>query len=268
MSDLEKALQASLKLYEEESQLKLLNNDIKINDVVLPLSMAPNDKFIEYNYSDILLLPTKYSDIIFNNNIDNTLNVFRINNLNLYVTFYEFYDTIDEYIYVSDNIYNYIEDPYNVELCLYNHYLVDREKVIFQPLNVEFFDVKNQLDLFNNIIGTKFRILYNDMYLNVYSVELKKDLEFKIIIDDINIINDIIKAIDVDLAIDFQPSDDLIEQFKQKQEEKQRKLDKLTGFKMSTKTEENDCDDEVQLSREEVRQKRLEYLKKQGLLKN
>lgn len=261
MSDLEKALQASLKLYEEESQLKLLNNDIKINDVVLPLSMAPNDKFIEYNYSDILLLPTKYSDIIFNNNFDNTLNIFRVNNLNVYVTFYEFYDTLDEYIYVSDNIYNYIEDPYNVELCLYNHYLVDREKVILQPLNIDFFEVKNQLDLFKNIIGNKFRILYNDMYLNIYSVELKKDLEFKIIIDN----NDIIKAIDVDLAIDFQPSDELVEQFKQKQEEKKRKLDKLKGFKMSTKTEE--IDDEIPLTREEVRQKRLEYLKKQGLLK-
>jgi hypothetical protein len=267
---MEDAIKASLEQFNIDNQQRLLNNNIYIKNVILPFSQC--DYAIKNNInsnSDKILLPNKYIDYIYSFQNAQELNIFKIELEDSYIygTLYDFID--DDIIYISDKLFEFFTDKYPLvkhgvefKLTLSNHHLVNKDTVIIKPLTINFFDVKDQLKLFENIIGKEFRILYNHLTISIYSHEIQDIIDFEIIIDnDINN-NIIIKAIDIDLSIDFQPDEELVKKYQDEQDKIKQRLAKLTslksGFKISTITEEDD----IELTREEVRKIRLEYYEK------
>jgi hypothetical protein len=260
------AIKASLEQFNIDNQQRLLTDSIYIKNVILPFSQY--DYAIKNNInnnSDKILLPKKYIDYIYSFQNAQELNIFKIELEDSYIygTLYDFID--DDIIYISDKLFEFFTDKYPLvkhgvefKLTLSNHHLVNKNNVIIKPLTINFFDVKDQLKLFENIIGKEFRILYNHLTISIYSQEIQDIINFEIVIDN-NINNNIIiKAIDVDLNIDFQPDEELVKKYQDKM--KQRLENLTTRFKISTITKEDD--DDIELTKEEVRQKRLEYYAK------
>ena len=317
--EIQRAIQASISTSQQDNFARLANDSVSFTNIVMPMSSMPPETFDTYEKyienSDVILLPSKYCDIIYQNfgEVGSTdLNVFKINlvgepNICQYGIFFQFYDNPEAFqdiIYISNSLFNYFRQfnsmiDYGLEfqLTLQNHKLVKANKIVLEPLNWEFLKVKDQLKLFDNTIGQTHRILFINQKISIYSSEIYNRLEFivKEINESCDFENIIGMAIDTDLEIDFKPSDEIIKEYtdyleeeKKKKEteilEKQRKFEefkkRMGDEKISTSDkmdESDDIDDLVNdsednidepiLSREELRQKRLEFYKKQGLLK-
>jgi hypothetical protein len=319
--EITKAIQASISTSQQDNFARLANDSVVIKSILMPMKTLPPEAQIRYEeyieQSDVILLPAKYCELVYQNFGDvgkSDLNVFKINmlgepNICQYGTFFEFYDNPEapqEIIYVSNNIFNYFKQynemiDYGLEfqLTLQNYKLVKANKVELIPQDWQFLKVKDQLKLFENIIGNKHRILFVNQKISIYSKEIYERLNFTVSnINESIVDNDIIGiAIDTDLEIDFKPSEETIKKYtnyldeekRKKEKEYEEKRQKFEDFKakfgngkISTKTKQNDesninmsCDDsedeedenEKPLSREELRQKRLEFYKKQGLIK-
>lgn len=215
-------------------------------------------EYEDYKYSDIILLPLKYYDNVYTFN--NELNVIKIkhNDIYTYGTIYNI--TEDEYIYVSIPIFHHLKHNCNVYETDFDIYLCNNlsklDKVVLKPLTMEFFNVMNQNELFKNYIGDKYRILYNNLTFNIYSNEVKKELTFQVIIDD----DTLIPAINTDLIVDFQPDEELV----QKYEEKNNKINNLinSSGKISTKNNIIQEEDTEELSADEIRKRRLAFFNK------
>jgi|SaaInlStandDraft_5_1057022.scaffolds.fasta_scaffold00487_24 hypothetical protein len=230
---------------------------------IKPISFLGHE-YTKYIFSDIILVPLKYYDKIYSNN--NELNVLKIkiNEIETYGTVYNIVE--DNCIYVSVTIFQYFknnkinvyESLFNIYLC--NNRLIKKDLVILKPLNIEFFDITDQLELLKNYIGNKYRVLYNNLILNIYSKEINKDLVFVVELDkDI-----LIPALNIDLQIDFKPDNDLVHMYENKQQEEKIRLNRYLDILescnciISTKTEII----KKELTKEEIRQKRLEFIKK------
>lgn len=228
---------------------------------IKPITILGYD-YAEYNFSDIILIPMKYYDQIYSKNSELNVLKLKCNDVETYGTVFNIVE--GDCIYVSITIFQYFKNnkvnvyttPFDIYLC--NNRLIKQDLVILEPINIEFFDIKNQLELFKNYIGDKYRVLYNNMILSVYSQEIKKDLIFIVKLDE----NLLLPAINMDLKIDFQPKEELVTTFENKQKEEKEKCEKMLNFidncrgVISTKTEEEP------ITREEIRKRRLAFFKK------
>lgn len=241
--------------------MELILGKIKVK----PITLLDGEKYKDYIYSDIVIVPSYFLDSIYTNSNSelNTLKI-SIDDDYVYGTVFDF--TTDNILYVSVQIFQQLKKMCkNVFLkkfivTLYNKYS-DDDFIQLKPHNIEFFDIKDQIKLFENYIGKKYRVMYNGLTLKIYSMEAQKDIEFTVIMDD----DIIISAINMDLSIDFKPDEELVKEFEYIQEEKKRKVEKLLSFNntmISTKTVEEEDDDEPQLTREQIRELRLKYFLK------
>ena len=237
---------------------ELLLGKIKVK----PVTLCDIEKYKDYIYSDILIVPSSFLDNIYNNS-NNSVNTLKISSEDNYVygTVYDF--TQDDIMYVSVQIFQELKKMCkNIFLkkftvSLYNKYS-DINIIELKPHNVEFFNIKDQIKLFENYIGTKYRVLYNGLLLRIYSKEINKEIQFTVILEN----EILIEANNMDLNIDFKPDEELVKEFEDIEKDKKEKLENLlalNGTIISTKTVE-----EKELTREEIRELRMKYFQKKN----
>lgn len=123
-----------------------------------------------------------------------------------------------EYIYVTDQCFQDLKlDFYtSCNFKIYNEIIPKGEKIVLEPKQKEFLEIKDQESLLLPVLNKDFRTLHKDQTIRIYSFELEKELEFKII--EINPLDsDIISIIDTDLVVDFRVPEHFIEKPKTKE---------------------------------------------------
>ena len=123
-----------------------------------------------------------------------------------------------EYIYVTDQCFQDLKlDFYtSCNFKIYNEIIPKGEKIVLEPKQKEFLEIKDQESLLLPVLNKDFRTLQKDQTIRIFSFELEKELEFKII--EINPLDsDIISIIDTDLVVDFSIPEHFIEKPKTKE---------------------------------------------------
>lgn len=140
-------------------------------------------------------IPDKYLPTIINMNIlkSNEIPIFQIINKNLkiknlrlvnqYLVVQDYHNAeiYGDYIYVSYNIFHklkkYRDNNGNIHIKFIKHVYIGKE-VKIKPLNIDFLKIQDQMMLLQNSFLIDNRILYPGQYLQIYSFELDKELQF------------------------------------------------------------------------------------------
>jgi len=145
---------------------------------------------------------------------------FEGNNINLDKNYiYSLDSFLDvEYIYVTDQCFQDLKlDLYtSCNFVIFNDTFPKGEKIVLEPKQKEFLSIKDQENLLLPALNRDFRTLHKDQSIRIYSFEISKELEFKII--EISPSNtDIISITDTDLVVDFKVPEHFIEKPKTKE---------------------------------------------------
>jgi hypothetical protein len=270
--EIEIMLRRSMNIVKKEIKAKK-EKGIEFSTNVLPFNFANEDikiKYLEYNNnSNFIIIPYRmfnqleeFNKFIFQfEDIISRPIVFKIAHLDIYLSVVDFIE--DDYCYISDHIFN---KYFNTDNSLYLKYIIDIKditKIILEPLDKEFLNVKNQIEMFENNIGIKYRVLNKGF--EIKSNDMKIKFKVKDIISNDNNIDVIGYCVDTNVIIDFYiPEDKLklwnkeIEDKHIKNMERYNKLQELNGTTISTRVEEDD----KPLSREELRARRLKKFNK------
>lgn len=237
--ELEEVL-AQSKAEEEDRIQSMRSNTFSLP--ILPMSMLPEHLFDYYTKinqtCNKVLVPQEillhlfpensdYSDSL-DSNIDNGNPImfklesysFEGNNINLDKNYiYSLDSFLDvEYIYVTDQCFQDLKlDLYtSCNFIIFNDTFPKGEKIVLEPKQKEFLSIKDQENLLLPALNRDFRTLHKDQSIRIYSFEIAKELEFKII--EISPSNtNIISITDTDLVVDFKVPEHFIEKPKTKE---------------------------------------------------
>jgi hypothetical protein len=271
--NIEQALILSRELYEMELAQKK-SNGLELSLNILPFEFCEELKETypdneKYNSNSIIIPPRifqqiiKYQQEIFSNNESSLESALlkpitlKIDNMNLYLVVSGSYD--DDFAYVPTQIYHTYFSKDDTIICTYKPDIADKvEKIILEPLSNIFLDIKDLSQLFENNIGRIIRFIQKDQIIKSNN----EDLSFKInmiISNDEEV--DIGYCIDGDVIIDFYIPDDILKRWtieiNELREKRQKTLASLQGLAISTRTTEK-----KELSKDELRQQRLQFYKK------
>ena len=270
--DFEKAIEASKKSFEEEMSKKIENLEITGNKHIywykvcsLDFHISYNEN-IEYEYSNQILLPKEIINKLTSNNVelDEDLIIFKLywnnddefNRFNI-VSPIDFID--GDIIYVPKHIFNKL----NIELgnMIKIEYIINTipngKRLILEPLNNKFFNIKDIKSFLENSLITKYNCLKEDDVIKVFSNELGEDILFNI---KKTYPTNIIKVINTDLETDFYV-ENLSQPSRKKRRTNYEQIDNTTNY-----TNNDDIIDDVkprQISKDELREKRMAFFNNQ-----
>jgi hypothetical protein len=151
-----------------------------------------------------IIIPDKYIQKIISTTNPGDITIFSIEDTGILVSVLE-YSTLNN-IYVSNEIYQLIKHKKTLNYGLINiNRFTDFEKgdkVIFEPLNTTFLQIKDQLTLLQDYICHHIRLLYPKQEFKIYSKEINNNIKFRVISTN-NTKYKVITAIDTDLNVDF-----------------------------------------------------------------
>lgn len=203
----------------------MINNKFKFR--TLPISDLPVEFYSIFNNnnfsSDKIIIPDSIMQILFNSNLnqENTDNIHVLKVSNKKNNLYKF-GTIGEFIpgdvaYLPELMY------YGLELNSLNECTFEiifdvkkAKKVILQPEQFEFLNIKDQQKLLLNEFNKNFRLLMNKQQIIINSNELNQEISFTVdkLFDNLEEEIEIGKIIDVDLEVEF----DIREEFQKRYE--------------------------------------------------
>jgi hypothetical protein len=247
------------------------NKGLELYTNILPFSLINNyyeKKYSKYNdNSNFVIIPySMFSKIEeFNNYIyqfddidDNRPMILKIKEYNIYLSVIDFIE--GDNCYISDHIFEKYFLKYSEVYLKYITEIYDIEKIILEPFDRDFLNVKNQLEMFENYIGINYRVLSKDMILS------SKDNKIKFKVKDIIINNCTMECgycVDSDVIVDFYIPEDKLDKWNKEIAELNKKkikqfenLNSLNGTIISTRTNDK------QLSKEELREYRLKRFNK------